>query len=141
MPIGTFLDKEHQPTANDVSVALGSKEPLWHELEQFLAETYAVPGVWGFGGKNYGWNVSYRNGGKALVSLFPRDKSFVAQIVLGVDQVAEAACLKLGKQVATVLRETPQLHDGRWLFIPVKSKQDLKDVQALLQVKRKPKRV
>jgi hypothetical protein len=47
--------------------------------------------------------------------------------------------LKLGKNVGTVLTETPQLHDGRWLFIKVKTAKDIKDIQQLLQVKRRPR--
>jgi len=63
----------------------------------------------------------------------------VAQIVLGRDQVEQALTLKLGKNVGTVLAETPQLHDGRWLFITAKNAKDVKDIQQLLQVKRRPR--
>jgi hypothetical protein len=63
----------------------------------------------------------------------------VAQIVLGKDQVEQALTLKLGKNVGTVLTGTPQLHDGRWLFIKVKTAKDVKDIQQVLQVKRRPK--
>ena len=44
----------------------------------------------------------------------------VAQIVLGSAQVEQALPLELGEAVGTLLRETPQFHDGRWLFIPVR---------------------
>jgi hypothetical protein len=39
-----------------------------------------------------------------------------------------------------VLQTAPQLHDGRWLFIPVRSDQDAADVQQLLLVKKHPPR-
>jgi hypothetical protein len=35
--------------------------------------------------------------------------------------------------------EAPQLHDGRWLFIKVKTAKDVKDIRQLLQIKRRPK--
>jgi hypothetical protein len=139
MSIGIFLDKENQPTLTEVNKALGPKKSLWEELTCFISDNYPIPGEWNFGGKKYGWNLWYRKSGKTLVSLYPGKGDFVAQIVLGKDQVEQALGLKLGKNVGTVLNETPQLHDGRWLFIHVKTEKDVKDVQQLLQVKRKPK--
>lgn len=139
MSIGTFLDKDHQPTMPEVLDALGSKRSLWEKLTQFISSNYPISGEWNFGGKKYGWNVWYRKSGKTLVSLYPKQGDFVAQIVLGKDQVEQALDLKLGNNVGTVLKETPQLHDGRWLFIRVKNEKDIKDIQQLLQVKRKPK--
>lgn len=95
--------------------------------------------LWSFGGKKYGWNIWYRRSGKTLASLYPQREYFVAQIVLGKAQVEKAFQLELGEHVRTVLAETPQLHDGRWLFIQVRTEQDVADVQALLQVKQRPR--
>jgi len=139
MTIGRFLDKDYQPTETAVLAALGAKQPLWKDLTQFISNNYPIPGEWNFGGKNYGWNLWYRKSGKTLVTLYPQDGYFVAQIVLGKAQVEQALTLKLGKNVGTVLAETPQLHDGRWLFIKVKTQRDVKDIQQLLQVKRRPR--
>ncbi len=139
MTIGLFTDKEHQPTATEVFDALGAKQALWSGLTQFITDNYPIPGEWNFGGKNYGWNLWYRKSGKTLVTLYPQKEYFVAQIVLGKAQVEQAFALKLGKNVGTALMETPQLHDGRWLFIKVKTAKDVKDIQQLLQVKRRPR--
>jgi hypothetical protein len=139
MTIGLFTEKEYQPTMTAVLEALGGKRSLWEGLTQFIADNYPIPGKWSFGGKNYGWNLWYRKSGKTLVTLYPQKGCFVAQIVLGRDQVEQALTLQLGKNVGTVLTETPQLHDGRWLFIKVKTAKDVKDIQQLLQVKRRPR--
>ncbi len=139
MAIGLFVEKEYQPTESAVLEALGTRRPLWEELTQFIADNYPIPGEWNFGGKNYGWNLWYRKSGKTLVTLFPQQGYFVAQIVLGENQVEQALELKLGKNVGTVLTETPQLHDGRWLFIKVKTVKDVKDIEQLLHVKRRPR--
>jgi hypothetical protein len=139
MSIGFFTEEEYQPTETAVLVTLGTKQPLWEALTQFIADNYPIPGEWKFGGQNYGWNLWYRKSGKTLVTLYPQKGFFVAQIVLGKDQVEQASDLKLGKNVVTVLTKTPQLHDGRWLFIKVKTARDVKDVQQLLQVKRQPR--
>ncbi len=139
MTTGIFIDKEHQPTMNEVCESLGSKRPLWEQLVKFISDNYPIPGEWNFGGKNYGWNIWYRKSGKTLATLFPQKEGFVVQIVLGKDQVEQALDLRLGKNVGTILRETPQLHDGRWLFIRVKTKKDVEDISRLLCVKRRPK--
>jgi len=139
MAIGLFADKEYQPTLTAVLEALGAKRSLWAGLTQFIADNYPIPGEWNFGGKNYGWNLWYRKSGKTLVTLYPQKGCFVTQIVLGKDQVEQALNLKLGKNTGTVLTETPQLHDGRWLFIKVKTTKDVKDIQQLLQIKRRPR--
>lgn len=139
MSISIFLNKEHQPQMSEVLDALGTKKTLWQELARFLADNYAMDGEWNFGGEKYGWNLWYRKSGKTLVTLYPQKTKFIAQIVLGQAQVEQALALKLGKNVRAVLQQTPQLHDGRWLFIKAKSRQDIKDIQKLLQIKRKPK--
>lgn len=139
MTTGIFCDEEHRPTAKELAAALGSKHALWEQLTQSIANNYLIPGEWNFGGKNYGWNVWYRKGGKTLTTLYPQKNYFVAQIVLGKDQVTQALTLKFGKNVGTVLRKTPQLHDGRWLFVKVKIARDVRDIQQLLAIKRRPR--
>jgi len=71
--------------------------------------------------------------------LFPQQGYSVAQIILGKAEVEQALAAKLGKNVRTCLVETPQLHDGRWLFIKVKTARDVKDIEQLLAIKRRPK--
>jgi len=138
MSISAFSDKEHQPTPQEINNALGSRQPLWEQLTQFILHNYQLPGELSFGGKKYGWNLWYRRSGKTLVSLYPQKNYLVAQIVLGKDQVENAIQLKLGKNVRTILEETPQLHDGRWLFVKVRTGKDVKDIQELLRIKKRP---
>lgn len=138
MSIGYFLDKEHQPSEKQIETALGSNYRLWKTLIEFIAENYQIPPEINFGGNKYGWNLWYRKSGKSLVSIFPQQNYFVAQVVLGKDQVEEALKLKLGKKVGRLVKETPQLHDGKWLFIPVASQEEVDDVEKLLLLKRSP---
>jgi len=139
MSISILSDKAHQPTPQEIRDVLGPKLSLWEKLTQFISDNYQLPGELSFGGNKYGWNIWYRRSGKTLVSLYPQQGCFIAQIVLGKDQVEKAFQLKLGKNVRTVLEETPQLHDGRWLFIKVRTAKDVKDIQELLQVKKRPR--
>ena len=91
-----------------------------------------------YGGKNYGWNLWYRKSGKSLASLYPQENAFIAQVVLGREQVEKALTLPLGENVRRVVHETPSLHDGRWLFIKITTETDVTDVEQLLLLKKRP---
>jgi hypothetical protein len=91
-----------------------------------------------FYGKNYGWAVWYRTGGKALVSMYPGNREFSVQIVLSRAAAKEAVSLKLGKNVRSVLASTHEFPEGRWFFIRMESEQDLDDVEKLLLLKSRP---
>ena len=135
MSVGAFTDKEHQPTMRAVLTVIGYKRRLWQNLTKFIANNYQVRGEFKFYGKNYGWAVRYRKGGKALVSLYPGKESFTAQIVLGQKGAKEALNLQLGRNVRKTIQEAREFPEGRWLFIKVGSDQDLQDVQELMAVK------
>jgi len=138
MAIGCFTDKYHQPAPDELAAVMGAAYPLWQRLVQFIADTYQMEGEMSYGGKNYGWNLWVRKSCKSLVSLYPQADGLVAQVVLGKEQVERALTLSLGEKVGGMLRETPQLHDGKWLFIPVTDEIDAGDVEQLLLVKKRP---
>ena len=140
MTVGSLLEKDHPPTWQEIEQTLGAAWGAWDRLTRYLAETYPeVPPELSYGGKKYGWNLWYRKSGKSLLSLFPNEGYFVAQIVLGSAQVEQALSLELGENVGSLLRQTPQLHDGRWLYIHASTEQDVADIQQLLRLKRRPK--
>lgn len=138
MPISFFVDKTRFPEDDEVEYILGEALPAWKRLVDFIASNYRMAGDMMYGGKNYGWNLWYRKSGKSLTSLYPQQNYFVAQVVLGRLQVEEALKLNLGANVNQVLRETPSLHDGRWLFIKVTNDSDVFDVERLLLIKKRP---
>jgi hypothetical protein len=138
MGTGIFLEKEHRPSQGEIARTVGGKWELFRALAAFLRQNYQLDGELNYGGRNYGWNFWYRKSGKTLVNLFPQKGFLVAQVVLGKEQVEKGSMLALGKNVKDVFSRAPQFHDGRWLYIPVKSKRDVRDVQALILLKRKP---
>jgi len=135
MAVGTFVEKEHQPTMREISISVGSKKHLWDSLERFVAENYRTKRDFAFYGKNYGWAVRFRKGGKALFSMYPGEGSFTAQIVLGETPAKKASGLRLGKNAKNVLERAHQFPEGRWLCIRVSVKQDIRDIQQLLLLK------
>ena len=104
----------------------------------FMKKNYRLDGDMSYGGRSYGWNLWFRRSRKTLLNVFPQKGYLVAQVVLGKEQIERAASLKLGRRVAEVFSKAPQFRDGRWLYVPVKTKRDVEDVQALVTLKRKP---
>jgi hypothetical protein len=139
MTTGYFTDRSHPPSLEEIRLALGSRYPLWERLTRFIDTNYQIAGEFSFWGPaKSGWNLRYRRGGRALVALYPQKERIIAQVVLGKAQAERALGLKLGEQVSAMLREAPQLHDGRWLSIPVLRDADAEDVEKLLLVKIRP---
>jgi len=131
-----FTDPKHQPTPEEIRSALGSCFPLWERLTSFIEKSYRIEGTWStWGPAKSGWNLRYRRNGKSLTALHPQQERILAQIVLGKAQAERALQLELGEKVSRMLQEAPQLRDGRWLFIPVTSESDAKDVEKLLLAK------
>jgi hypothetical protein len=139
MTMGYFTNRSHQPSPEEIRLALGSLYPLWERLTRFIDTNYQIAGEFSFWGPaKSGWNLRYRKKGKALVALYPQKERIMAQVVLGKAQAERAQSLKLGEKVSKMLREAPQLHDGRWLSIPILNEADAEDVEQLLLVKMRP---
>ena len=140
MAAAAFMDRDRQPTPEVITEALGEAAPLWQRLTAFIRDSYGIEPTYVPPSKNYGWEMKYRKGGKTLMSLTPDDGGFTALVVLGRGEALSASELELGEHVRTVFEGTRQLRDGRWLFIPVESERDVQDIQALLAIKRRPRR-
>ena len=137
MSISLFSDKNIPSSPDEISLSLGNLQPARFDLIKFIEENYQMESNLSYGGKNYGWNLWYRKGGKSLASLYRQKDGFVDQVVLGKTQVEAALQRGLGEHVGKILRETPQLNDGRWLFIPVDSQSEADDVKQLFLTKKK----
>ena len=135
-----FMDPNHEPSPAEIAAALGPVATLWDSLTAYVEESYGVEPTYGRPSKRYGWDVKYRKGGRTLLSLTPDEGRFTALVVLGVAEAEAAHDLDLGEHVRTVFEGAEQLHDGRWLFVSVESECDVNDIEALLALKRRPRR-
>ena len=135
MAIGAFTDKEHKPTRVEIVAAIGSKRPLWENLTSFIVDSYKLKSDFAFYGKNYGWALRFRKGGKALLALYAGQNSFTAQIIITQAQAEKALSSGLSKKASKIIEDAHPYPEGRWLFLKVESEQDLNDVKQLLSVK------
>ena len=139
MSKGSFTDRTHRPSMQEIHAALGPRRKAWDELNQYMAENYRVKGELLFGGLNYGWALRFRKSGKTLLVLFPGQKEFIANVVVGRSLLEKAQALKLGENARQVLGNAKRFYEGCWLYIKVSSKQDVFDVQQLIALKAKPR--
>jgi hypothetical protein len=135
MSIGIFTDKNHPPTMKQILTALGDKRSAWEEFVAFVRAKYPSQEEFKFYGKNYGWALRFRKGGKSLLSLYPSQDGFIVQVILSEAAVQATRDLKLGRCVRQVIEGAHPYPEGRWLYVPIKSQKDMKDVQQLLAVK------
>ncbi|HPS42238.1 MAG TPA: DUF3788 domain-containing protein [Anaerolineaceae bacterium] len=138
MSISYFYEKSLQPSINEIESILGKSLPFWKRLTQFIDQQFQMPADLSYGGRNYGWNFWYRNKGKSLISLYPQEDQFIAQVILGRVELEKAISLTLGENVGKMVLETPMFHDGKWLFVPVKSEIEENDIEQLLLIKKRP---
>lgn len=136
MAIGAFTDKTHQPAPTEIVKALGSLRQPWQALVQHIRATYPVQEDLHFCyGKQYGWAFRFRSKGSLLTALYPARNSFVVQIILSRPALEQAQTLPLGEAARQAIARAKPYPEGKWLFIPVQSEHDLRDVQCLLALK------
>ncbi|MHA2362693.1 MAG: DUF3788 domain-containing protein [Candidatus Hodarchaeales archaeon] len=138
-----MINKEQEPTKQEILETIGQKSSLWLDLRKYLEENYDFLPEKIFYGKKYGWTIRYRKSGKTLCSLFPEKDSYTVLITLGKKEVEKTNEIieTLNPEVKTLFKETKQLRDGRWLWISVRKSSDIKSIKVLLKIKRKPKHI
>ncbi|MBU0976061.1 MAG: DUF3788 family protein [Patescibacteria group bacterium] len=104
MAASYFLDKEKQPGTHDINKALGRSKELWTDLKQFIERSYTVEGEFKYYGKNNGWVIRYKKGGRALLTFTPLNNGFEIMIVLGKKEVEKANNEKFGANISIVYK-------------------------------------
>lgn len=130
-----------KPVDEDFEKRVGKKAKLWRELRGYISKYYDHEPVLSVGKKEYDWTIRYRKSGKTLVTLSPEENDFCVLIVLGKEEVERASSAQLNTFVKNTFTKAKQYHDGKWLFIRPRNKQDIESIKTLLTIKRKPKTV
>lgn len=134
-----LLDGDKKPSERTISAAIGIRATkLWKQLKAFLKVNYDFNPELLFYGKKYGWCIKYTRKKKTLCVLFPELKAFSVLVVLGKKEVVqfEASRSNFNEDTQRLFRTAYQYHDGKWLYKRVLNKSDLRDVLALIKIKR-----
>ena len=142
MSIGAFTDKKQQPSQTEIQDMMGAGLSDWEELVQFVRQQYAPDEEFRFMyGKKYGWALRFHIRCKLLTSFYPTQGGLTVQINLGPAAVEQALKMNLGENSRSVINQATAYSEGRWLFIPVKSPQDIQDIQRLIALRVATKRL
>ncbi len=134
---------DRQPTKTDIAEFIAN--PLWEDLNAFLHANYEVEPSYSYSGCSGqpGWNVKYQKAGRSLCTLYPMPGFFIALVVIGAKEEAEAELMApmLSEHVQGLMAGSVSVMGGRWLMINVTDERILNDVKRLIQLRRKIKKV
>lgn len=135
MGASAFIDKQHRPVASEVRESMSSSYHLWEDLTHFIEDSYKAYSELKIYGKKLGWAVRFRQGSKALISLYPGKNSFTAQIIINQACFETASHLGLSENTKKALSEAHPYPEGRWVYMRIGSEKDLADVKRMITLK------
>ncbi|MES0341498.1 MAG: DUF3788 domain-containing protein [Candidatus Humimicrobiaceae bacterium] len=136
-----LLDKESKPDKEIIQKTIGkTAKTAWSSLQRFINTNYDLTPETVFYGSNYGWALRYRKSGKTLCCFFPEEGAFSVLIVLGKKEIEKAMNIlsEFSNSTKEIILNTPQLHDGRWLWIRIFRVDEIDDIKNLIKIKQKP---
>jgi len=135
MSKGIFTDKNHKPTEKEVYEVISSIKPLWEDLISFIEDNYKISGEFKFYGKNFGWALRYRKSGKVIISIYPGENEFMAQIILNGEEVKNALKSDISSETKEIIENKEPIREGKWIYLKVTSKTGLSDIKDLILVR------
>jgi len=135
-PFSFFTDRMHEPSRAGIRKALAGARVAWDDVEAYLAKTYGLKGSLHFMyGERYGWALRFRRGERLVLAMYPNDGRLTVQVILGRAQVAAATAMRLPARVSRALKAAKDYPEGRWLFVPVESLEDARELRPLVALK------
>jgi hypothetical protein len=136
MARGCFTDRQDQPDLERAATALRGAAPLWEALVSELSSQTKTPPVWRFYGRNYGWALAFKKGGRALAALFP-DAGQLTVLVVLTGEKADQAATDPGLSIETreLVASLPRFKEGCWVFLPVSAGDGLEEPRRLIALR------
>ena len=135
-----LLNEELVPNIEKIKQTIGKDISLfWDDIWNYIKDAYEINPELMFYGKKYGWCYRFRKSSRTLCTIFPETGSFIILITLGKKEIDKLDFENLSEYIKNIFNNTPQLHDGRWLWIRVLKADIISDIKLLLKSKRKPK--
>jgi len=135
MSYGAFIDKNIKPDQNIINNSLSTAQTSFNELTGFIENNYKSHGELKFYGKNYGWAIRFNRSGKSLIALYPGNNEFTAQVILNDHQVEAALDSDIDFSIKKIISETPEIKEGKWIFIKISTEIKLSDIKKLISIR------
>jgi len=136
VPDYLFLDKSKQPTERQLKDAIADTYEYWIEIKNRIAELYGdTKGEWKFYSKKSGWTIKTLLKKRNLFFFQPFANYFSLTFVFGVKAVNVIEESNVSEELKRVLRDAKKYAEGRGLLVDVKTRNDLADVNKLIDIK------
>ncbi len=136
VPFSFFVERNVRPGPADIRRVLGRACAAWDDLETMLRGGFGLKARIHFmyGGRS-GWALRFERHGRLVAAMYPNRGRLSVQIILNRAQVNTAMAMGLPAHVAGALEAAKDYPEGRWLFVPVKSRADARGLQRILALK------
>jgi hypothetical protein len=136
MPDYLFLDKSTKPTERQLKEAIADTYKYWIEIKKRIAELYGdTKGEWKFYSKKSGWTLKTLLNNRNLFFFQPFANYFSLTFVFGEKAANVIEESDVSEALKIVLRDAKNYAEGRSLLVNVKTRDDLVDVNKLIDVK------
>jgi len=130
-----FIGKTTQPTAKEVTAALGPSAAVWNQLVDWFAEQEVTIQEWNSYSPKAGWALRLKIKKRNIVYLAPCAGCFRVAFILGDKAVAAARQGDLSKSTLKLIDEAPRYPEGTGLRLTVKAAKDLAAIRKLALIK------
>ncbi len=134
VPDNAFLDKAAPPTPARVAEVLGARAPHFDALTAMIPAPRVA--TWKHYGKTAGWTLKLGAGARNLCFVVVRPRCFTVAFVMGDRAVAAAQASALDDGLKRELANARRYVEGRGIRVLVTSRQSLRQVALLLELKR-----
>ena len=136
MALSAFADKAHQPTNEDLRVALGPAHDAWNALiEAVAASIPQLDQIWGCTSKSTGWGLRLRHKERVILYMTPSTGHFLVSFVLGEKAVKQARSARLSKALLSAIEAAPRYAEGRGVRVTVSNRGQVASLASLAVIK------
>lgn len=139
MDWNALYSNEQPPSLEQVTEYINN--PLWTDFNNHIQSTYRIRPCMEHSrcSMQVGWNIKYKKSGKSLCTLYPMEGYFIALVVIGSHELAEAELLMplCSGYVQTVFNSTKSGNGQKWLMLDVRDGETVEDIFSLINLRKR----
>lgn len=139
MDWNALYSNEQPPSLEQVTEYINN--PLWTDFNNHIQSTYRIRPCMEHSrcSMQAGWNIKYKKSGKSLCTLYPMEGYFIALVVIGSHELAEAELLMplCSGYVQTVFNSTKSGNGQKWLMLDVRDGETVEDIFSLINLRKR----
>jgi len=130
-----MLNKQEQPTFEDLINHCGEMGALWLELDERLVCEFALGKLIRFPyGKEYGWGVKYSRKSKHICDIFAESGAFATLFQVS-DKAMDTIYDELSDYAKAIWADKSPCKGGGWIEFRVLNRKQLEDLEKIIRAK------